>query len=70
MQDKIKEAIETGIQQAVEEVFERKKQEMIEEMDREKDKIVASVSINVMQHVKIESFGNELSIRIATDRFK
>lgn len=68
--DKIIEAIENSIKQEATVEFERAKKEMIERLDKRKDEIIAGISISIMEYVMIERMGNQLVIRIETQKLK
>ncbi|MDE2025161.1 MAG: hypothetical protein KGJ07_01575 [Patescibacteria group bacterium] len=68
--DKIYQALEQGIKEEAEDIFKRAKEQAIEELDRKKDEVVASIAIQIMNHVNLQSMGNNLVITVSADELK
>lgn len=68
--DVMKSAITKAITEELDRIYEEKKEEMIEKINREKDKTIAGLAINIMEMVTMQDFGKELRITVATEKFK
>ncbi len=68
MHDKLITTIERVIKEEAETIFEKHKQEMIKDLDERKDQIIAGICINIMEHVRIQDFGNTLQIEVKTEK--
>lgn len=59
-------AVKDAITRRAEEIYETKKQEMVEQLDREKDELLAGITLKLMQHVSMETLGQTLRIELDT----
>lgn len=66
----MKSAITKAITEELDRIYEEKKQEMIEQIDKEKDRTIAGLAINIMEMVSMQEIGRDLRITVHTDRFK
>lgn len=69
-ESQIRDAIKRQIEVYADEEFEAAKKTMVENLDRDKDKILAAITISIMSHVKFESLGSEIVIRVESEKLK
>lgn len=69
-EEKLLVILKGAIEKQAEEEFERAKKEMIERFDRSKDQMIATISLNVIKHMSITTFGETITIQLKTESIK
>lgn len=64
MRELLVRAITEEIKKQAGELYEQKKKQLLEEFDREKERIIAGIVLNVVQMVEYESFANKIVMTI------
>lgn len=62
------EAIKKALESEFEHQFEESKKQMINKLDERKDEVLASLTLKLMKHISMESYGEKLIITLDTKK--